>query len=155
MATVTGRTGPLISFDQLEDSANNDDSNVIVGSYHSKSGSLAREFLSKQATGNSVAEELGIPANSDVALQAIAEFERSINAKLDGVEEDENEVDRGLGPNDHATSQISIQPSIPDDFVSDPADICTSHLNIAVFHHLNAHVNCSGTSRIIFGRGGG
>ena len=112
----------LITFDQDADSIGANNIVIIANSYTSKSGSLAREFLSKQAMRDNVAEELGIPGNSDVALQAVADFERSINAKLEdeGVEDEEGQKD-SLGhqnSNDQVSFETRRKSSIPDDFVS-------------------------------------
>ena len=88
----------------------------------SKSGSLVLEFLSKQAMRNNVAEELGIPGNSEVALQAVVEFERTINAKC--AEGGVGDIEHGMQDdpchqdNDTVMPKDSIKSGIPDEFVS-------------------------------------
>ena len=88
----------------------------------SKSGSLLREYLSKQAMRNNVAEELGIPGNSEVALQAVVEFERTINAKCaeGGGEDIEDDVqdDSCHQDNDTRMPKDSLKGGIPEEFVS-------------------------------------
>lgn len=105
-----------ISFD-LNDSIDENGAIVIVNnSLSQQSGSLSRDVLSKQAMRTSVAEELGIPSNSDIALQAVADFERSINAKLDAVDDASSD---GLGcSSTHGSTDSLSKRGIPDDFVS-------------------------------------
>ena len=94
--------------------------NTSIGT-NTKSGSL-REYLSKQAMRRNVAEQLGIPGNSDVALQAVAEFERGINAKCaeEGVDAIDIELQGGSSRqnNDSRMLADSSKSNVPDDFVS-------------------------------------
>jgi len=84
-----------------------------------KSGSL-REYLSKQAMRRNVAEQLGIPDNSDVALQAVAEFERGINAKCaeEGVDDIDIELQDSSSRQNNDSRMLTDSPksNIPDDF---------------------------------------
>ena len=102
-------------------------SGFIRESSGGKSGSLVREVLSKQAMRNNVADELGIPFNSDVALQAVAEFEKSISAKC----EEESRYGNEEGPQGSSCRQGNEgrmpgdvpRSSIPEEFVSRPISI--------------------------------
>ena len=86
----------------------------------------AREERSKSAMRENIAEELGIPRNSDVTLEAVVDFERMIE---DDHETEEDRVNENVTSSKSTTKLNEIEEdgkaslrykssSVPNDFVS-------------------------------------
>ena len=86
----------------------------------------AREERSKSAMRDKIAEELGIPANSEVTLEAVVDFERMIE---DDHETEEDRVNENVTSSKSTTKLNEIEEdgnvsmrykssSVPNDFVS-------------------------------------